>query len=584
MNSCWIVMSHSPAGTSAERYRCNFDVKFLNAVVDDPAQPGNPLVTFALYVNGQQFPPICHLKLKDFKTADFEDLNLKCRCSGDRKALGQALYQRVRAAVVDQGVCGDYLTHTGWTTLNGAPAYVAGSKVVGPEGWIPADQYVLAPELENLVLEVDERVPESKAAQYVRRLCFLHPGVTELLVASTVVAHLFSLFEAAGVRPRLIMYLVGPSMIGKTTLATLIGQTYNRSASDDPHLVNLISTTAAVHNHVAALSDCACVVDDLYPDSSLAETRKREGRLGEIIRATGNGASKEKMAGKQVIPQISRGVVFATAEYSLHTLSTMNRVVLLPVTSPVDGRRLADFQRNRVLLSTFWFHFLRWACVKHDELVSFISRRFSELRSKGATAAQMDRLADAHRVLTIGMEVLQQYMLDVDLLKGKAVEQMLNEFRRASQAVYRGQEKELKKLRLHAEEDRYSRFLAKVYLSGQIKEGKKKKLGPDCPALIAKDTLYVRGEYLTRLVQRAFGDKTITTQAITAELRRNALLKMDKSDRSSKKVKGIRYLQIPLDRLEEYAPKSAAISPPKELGLFPDRTTNMVDDILSRWG
>lgn len=545
---------YKPIFVRGKSFQCNFGVDVLQCVVDDPTQPGNPLVSFALCINGQQLPDVHHLKLNDFKTVNFEDMDLHCRYFGDKKALGQALYQRVRETIANQGVCTNYFTRTGWTPLNDSPVYVAGNRVIGSAGWVRTGQYALAPELASLSLEVDESIAEDKAAQYVRQLCSLHPGVTELLVAAAVVAHLFSLFEAAGVRPRLVMYLAGPSMSGKTTLATLVGQTYNRTGADNPHLVNLVSTTAAVHNRVSALSDCVSIVDDLYPSNSLAETRRREERIGEIIRTTGNGAPKEKMVGKQVTPAISRGVVFATAEYSLTTYSTVARIVSLSMEAPVNGKNLALFQQRPQTPSTFWFYFLQWTCVHYDELTDFIRSRFLDLRSQTEAAAQMDRSADAHHVLTIGMEVLQRYMLEVNPLNGKAVGQMLNQFRRASQAVYRRQKKEFKKLRLHAEEDRYSRFLAKVCFSGQIKEGKRKKLGPDCPALIAKDTLYIQSDCLTRSAQKAFGDKSISAQAITAELRRNNLLDMDRSGKSSKKVGGVRYLQIPLDRLEEFSP------------------------------
>lgn len=211
--------------------------------------------------------------------------------------------------------------------------------------------------LAGLTLEVDPNVSEDMAIRYVRRLCDLLPGVSDILVSAAVVAHLFSLFETAGVRPRLTMYIVGPPMVGKTTLARLIGQTYNRSAPDDPHLVNLISTTAAVHSRVAALSDCVCIVDDLYPSNSLAETRRREERLGEIIRTTGNGTAKEKMDGKQAVSQVPRGVVLTTAEYSLTTLSTVARVVTLPMKAPINAHKLSSLQAEPKMLSIFWSTF-----------------------------------------------------------------------------------------------------------------------------------------------------------------------------------------------------------------------------------
>lgn len=430
---------------------------------------------------------------------------------------------------------------------------------------MPPARYVLASELGPLTLEVDESVSEVHAAKYVQKLFILHPGVTELLVAAAVVAHLFSAFEAAGVRPRLVMYLVGPSMVGKTTLAQLIGQAYNRSATDDPQLVSLVSTTAAVHHRVSALSDCVCIVDDLYPSSSLAETRRREERIGEIIRTTGNGTPKEKLTGNQITPEISRGVVFATAEYALTSFSTVARVVSLPMTNSIERQRLTAFQQNPKMLSTFWFYFLRWASRHYNELVNFIASRFAALREGGATETGLDRGMDAHQILAIGVKILADYVLCVSGSKEKAVEQpqkMQKWFQNAAQKSYVRQKRELRLLQRSTETDRFSKFVAKLCFSGQIADGKKKKLGPDCSALIAKDTLYIQGEHLARAARKFFNDRSLTLQCITAELRSNGLLEMDKSNRSSKKVNGVRYLQIPLSRLEEFSlpPQSSPLT------------------------
>lgn len=448
---------------------------------------------------------------------------------------------------------------------------------------MPANQYALAPHLAGLTLEVDPNISEKTAARHIRQLCSLYPGVSDMLVASAVVAHLFSLFEAAGVRPRLVMYLVGPSMIGKTTLARLIGQAYNRSAPDDPHLVNLISTTAAVHNRVAALSDCVCILDDLFPGGTLAESRRREERLSEVIRTTGNGAAKEKMEGKQALAQVPRGVVFTTAEYPLTTFSTVARVVTLPMETKINPRTLGALQATPEALSTFWFFFLRWACLHHDELVQQIRSQFAELRQTGKRTSDMDRVADAHRILTIGMEILTDYMAAVEPTKSEAVMRIREKFRTSSAQVYRCQTRELEQLRSKTDHDRFSKLLAELCFSGEIKEGKKKKLGKKYASIISHGLLYIRLEDLVTQAQQHFGDPTITLQAVSAELRRNGLLKMDKSRRSSKKVNGIRYLQVPVDRLEEFLPSSPATPPAAGyLGLnFPsNRSINPIDQIL----
>ena len=62
----------------------------------------------------------------------------------------------------------------------------------------------------------------------------------------------------------------------------------------------------------------------------------------------------------------------------------------------------------------------------------------------------------------------------------------------------------------------------------------------------------MRAEYLQELMQTHFQDASITIKQITAELRRNHLLDVDKSQRSSKKLANVRALFIRVDELRNY--------------------------------
>lgn len=568
------------AENGKQGFRCNFVPVIVSTAIDDPAQSGDPFIEFYLIIEGKRKPMLYHYRLSDIQKINFENLDISCEIEGDSVEVGRTMQKFLRRQVRESKSISTSLQKTGWTSLDNGPVYVSGNRVIGPDGWISANKYILPQGLEDLSLEVDNNISEFAAAGYVQKLCTLYPGVSDMLVSAAVVAHLFSLFETAGVRPRLTMYIVGPPTIGKTTLARLIGQTYNRSAPDDPHLVNLISTTAAVHSRVAALSDCVCIVDDLYPSNSLAETRRREERLGEIIRTTGNGTAKEKMDGKQAVSQVPRGVVFTTAEYSLTTLSTVARVVTLPMKAPINAHKLSLLQAEPKMLSIFWFYFLQWACCHHDDLIDRIRSQFAKLRQQESLGLNIDRVLDSHRVLAIGMEILAEYMAAVAPEKIKVIQKLQRTFAESSAQVYRRQKRELEQLRSRSEQNRFSKFLAGLCFSGQIEEGKKKKLGKEYPAVISHGLLYIRLEDLTRRIRRHFGDSTVTPRAISAELRRNGLLQMDKSGRSSKKVNKVRYLQVPVDRLEEFTSAESSVSS-VGLELPTNGTVNPVDCILS---
>ncbi|BDF73570.1 hypothetical protein CE91St41_04590 [Oscillospiraceae bacterium] len=495
------------------------------------------------------------MQLSQIRSCELELLDIKCKSVGETRVLPRLMYRIAREQVAASNLTmAQYFPNCGWASMDGFPVYVAGNRVITASGWADPSRYSLSPSLTDLTLEVDDTINKADAARYVRNLCRLHPGVSDILVASAVAGHLFSLFVEAGVTPRLIMYIVGPSMMKKTTLATLIGGTYNPTSDNCPHLVNLLSSTAAVHQKVSAFSDCCIILDDLNASESKAEMRRREERLGEVIRTAGNVASKEKMAGKSTALALPRGIVFVTAEYTLRAYSTMARCVVLHLDDPVRNEVLTPLQRRPKALSTFWFFFLRWCCQNYMKILDYIRNNYHRHRSEGAVHPGMERLDDAYFVLTVAMDILECYQKVIAPGRVSTIGRITDNFYHHLDCNLEQQVQELRQLQASTDSDRFSKMLAKLFYGRKLDLQKKKHLGPDCNGAQDKDKrmLYLSLEYLTGKARQYFRDTSITRQAITAELRRNGLLEMDRSRRSTKKVGNARFLHIPLDRLQAY--------------------------------
>ena len=69
-----------------------------------------------------------------------------------------------------------------------------------------------------------------------------------------------------------------------------------------------------------------------------------------------------------------------------------------------------------------------------------------------------------------------------------------------------------------------------------------------------KGCLCMRPNYLIALMQKYFGDPSVTQAKIYKELRDNGLLSMDMSRKSTKKCNGVRAVHIHINLLESYAP------------------------------
>lgn len=59
-------------------FASNFFVIVLASTVDDSAKPGDPLAIFSFRIDGQQQPEIHQLRLSEFKSIDFEPLDIRC--------------------------------------------------------------------------------------------------------------------------------------------------------------------------------------------------------------------------------------------------------------------------------------------------------------------------------------------------------------------------------------------------------------------------------------------------------------------------------------------------------------------------
>lgn len=547
-------------------FSCNFWPQVLSVTADSVDNTGNPRVAFQLCIDGGGYGLRRELQLSDLKRTDFEALDIRCRSSGDTRRLPDLMYQIARSQIEETDVSiVPRFRQTGWAELNAQHVYVAGNQVIGPQGWVDARSYSLDESLTHLTLELDARITESEAARYVCNLCRLHPGVSNVLVAATVAGHLFSLFADAGITPRLTAYVVGPSMVKKTTLAQLICATYNRSSTDCPHLVNLLSTTAAVHSRVASLDDCCTIVDDLNVSESRAEMRHREERISEIIRTAGNGAGKEHMGGKNSITQLPRGVVVATAEYTLQAYSTMARCVVLHLDVPVSNERLTPLQRKPKALSSFWFYFLAWCSKRYDNIVRYLKSKVAKMRQNPTMFQGMERMDETYLVLEAAMKLVARYMQNLNDEHEQSSTKMVDTFLVSIGKVQTRQAAELKRMRSAGDQNRFSKMLAQLYSGGQLDLPKKKHLGPGCEGAASKRLLYLTMGYLEKVARRHFDDSSITDRAITAELRRNGLLEMDSSNASTKKVNGVRYLQVPLSRLSAYRGRQAEHCDDREL-------------------
>lgn len=517
--------------------------------------PANIIVQLCLQLNSQQTPAFS-CSLSELHNMDYMQCDYRCRnyLGSDR-----VLNRLIARCIQDQVDCFDltgkcYFERSGWTQYQDNHVYMAGNQLIGPQGFISPQEYMVSTELSRLRLDVDLSIKAKDTANYALQLMNLNGGVTTCAVLYYLYSLIQPLFLEAGWERNYVCLLLGPSQSRKTSLTALLSCIYNRQDTAQlPGVISLLSTPAAILDELGQYPDICRLVDDLYPSTSRAETRRREEKLSDIIRLVGNNASRGRVTG---LSSVESGIpcgVICTAEYLPQGYSTLIRCLLLELEQPLPTRALTALQNSPLVWPTFIFRFLSWCAANYDRLVMHLKnkiQRYHQRRSEHPSTEE--RLREMQFTLLQTLEFFFQYALDTRVwCNCPQLEDLRSKLKSNVAQVLNHQTKRLETVKSAGDENRFSKAIAELYLNGSmvITRSAKRKFKEGYAAIEHHGCLCMRPDYLLSLLQDYFPDPNITLFQVTQELRRNGLLNMDASNRSTKKTSGVRSLHIYLEHL-----------------------------------
>jgi len=538
---------------------CNFIPHVISATKPKGSNSLDDIVVeFQLIIEASTEATIIKMNLSKIKTLDWESIHYRCKLNAELKVsiICKHLFHIIRHQLSSNDLVKEVpiYEHTGWVMFNDVKAYLAGNKLITLSGIASPTTYQFPNELNKLNLEVDDTLDIKDTAKYMKNLLDLSPGVSDILVANLLSGLLRSLFVEASIPPKFTCYLVGQPQSKKTSIACHINSIYNRSENSEYALINLLSSSSAVHNSINLWHDSCFIVDDLYESANGHEMTTREERLGQVIRTVGNNSAKVTMRGKEPYNAPPNCNVVCTAEYLIPGYSTLSRCVVIHINNPISNELLFESQKNPKALSTFVYHFIRWCCGKYNELISLISSQYNTyLEKRSHRIVLNERQYEARFILNTSIKILLQYFIDNQIFNDISIRAMQIKFRRSYKELLLHQEEDMKQNERSNGENRFSKFIAYLYENNMIElEKKKKNLDNDSLGIIYKDNLCLSSTYILSSSRDYFKDGSITINKIITELKQNCLLDLDKSNKSTKKVNGIRLLHIPLNKLESY--------------------------------
>lgn len=540
-------------------YLCNFLPIVCNAIKPNTSNLLHDIeVELKLVINDITIINEIIMPLSKIKTLDWESLDYRCQLGTglNVSVIKTHIYKIIRKQLSIKNIIKEvpFYERTGWVTFNSERAYIAGNNLITSSGIAMRTMYKVPKELDELSLEIDKTLSIYDTAKYIVNLFKLSPGVSDVLVANLITGLLRSLFVEAGITPRFTCYLVGPPQSKKTSIACLINNIYNRTTAKEFALINLLSSSSAVHKSINFLQDCCYIVDDLFKSENKHDMRIREERLSEVIRTIGNNAAKVTVRGKELDNIPPNCNVVSTAEYLLQGYSTLSRCIIIHVNKPIPNDLLYESQKNPKALSTFIFHFIKWICGNFDKLILFIRDEHNMyLQKRSIRSSEFERQLEAQFILNTAINILLQYFLDNKIYKEDFTYLIKKIFKKHCKELILIQIEDMKRSVISKDENQFSKYIAYLYSNNMLDlEKKKKKMDKSSNGIICKGNLCLSPGYVLQLSKKYFNDYSITINKITTELRKNGLLDIDASNRSTKKLEGIRLLQIRLIILESF--------------------------------
>lgn len=246
------------------------------------------------------------------------------------------------------------------------------------------------------------------------RLLSLSPKEPAASLIPVLFAHLglvWSLFEAAGYPPHLLLFIKGTSGSLKTSVASLI---FNFSGNPQDNIpATFRDTSASMEVKMGVYRDRVLLVDDFCPAASENSRRILEQNLEQLIRFYGDGIAKSRTNPKMEETHEKRphGLCVITGEDSAGSYSSLLRCLFISVSpGTYDSDLLLKFQETPSLWTGYLDRFVSFCCDNTSWIIDFVRKQFPILRKQAESVISERRLVDAFASLCLAEKILLEFV------------------------------------------------------------------------------------------------------------------------------------------------------------------------------
>lgn len=433
---------------------------------------------------------------------------------------------------------GQYFDQTGWQQIDGQHRYFPNPAPANRLAEPPVDgspPYLIAKEASSYHLSVDPTMSAETAVEQLIETFLPNLQVYLPVWAYALFSVCRSFLQDSGLPTACILYMIATQGFGKTATAKALCQLFDDSSGSIADVYDAGSTMSAMERALMTTRDRSVLLDDIYIGTNKTKQRERLASAAALLRFAANETKRTKTQGsKNVSVSCAAGLV-VTGEIPMEASSDVTRCILVRIHKKLaDPTNPVDLEALRHTAATAMQGFLAWFGERYEE---FRSRIKIEMESQLAAV----KSAPNERVKTSLFELYWllcrffDYAEEVGSIPAVAKCKFVQATAYSLTEVWHNITEELRRI------ENRPKTLQEAIVSG-VHQRK-------FYVFQYNGCLCVRLSVLTDYLQKLYRRSDLSKQYVAALLRQNNLLSVDASKKSTKKIKGKRYLCIPISSL-----------------------------------
>lgn len=401
-NSGTYAIEISENNTTKKIKICNFIVHPISIVVSDNGKYTREYYKIRCSIS-PNINSTVEFTMYDLKSKEdfMRKLDIKFTFSQETKSFE---YFKMFIAKLMKSIATTYeYTHIGWRFIQGKWIYLTGSSAIGSndpnlkgDKTKPLSFDLSLSKQTALVSSLEMLNISHNKSKTLPLFLYMHLGLMK------------TLFQSANIEPRFILWIYGLTNSLKTSVAKVFFNIFNEQNIS----ASFKDTAAALEPKAFDYKDSVLLLDDYHPTANPEDKRNMEKIAQFIIRIYGDNipksrATKDMKKAKEYPP---RGLCAITGEDIITGESSMSRLIGIEICpNDYNSDVLSVFQNNPVPYYTHIYYFIEWISNNANELLKFISDRFSTLRNLNKNKFSHRRYIDSFILFQITIEIFINY-------------------------------------------------------------------------------------------------------------------------------------------------------------------------------